>query len=147
LLVFIQLLFALPASNGKIERVFSQLNVIKTEKRTALSNDTMDDLLVITTTKCALKDFSPDTSIKLWWEAKTRRPHQCKRKHYAACKKSTHSTVSTSTTSSSPIVSLLDSDSATSTRSDDDTDNDEEKEVLLDDWDQWMVMNEESRVG
>ena len=36
----------------------------------------MDDLLVIKTNKYALKDFSPDSSIRLWWEAKTRRPNQ-----------------------------------------------------------------------
>ena len=38
------LLFSLPASNAKLERVFSQLSVIKTDKRTLLSNDTLDDL-------------------------------------------------------------------------------------------------------
>ena len=143
LLILIQLLFALPASNGKIERVFSQLNVIKTKKRTALSNDTMNDLLVIKTSKCELKDFSPESSIRIWWEAKTRRPNQRNRKQYAARKKSTvSSSTSTSNSSSSSTVSLLDSES---------TDNDEEEEaedeaILLDDWDRWVTMNDEDHL-
>ena len=37
-LILVELLFSLPASNGKIERVFSQRNVIKTNKRASLSN-------------------------------------------------------------------------------------------------------------
>ena len=111
----------------------------------------MDDLLVIKTSKCALKDFSPESSIRLWWEAKTRRPNQRKRKQYDAHKKST---VSASTTSSSSTVSLLDSESClstTSTRSDNNTDSvrDEEEEVednaiLLNDWDRWLMNDEES---
>ena len=139
LLVFIQLLFALPASNGKIERVFSQLNVIKTDKRTALSNDTMYDLLVIKTNKYALKDFSPDSSIRLWWEAKTRRPNQHKRKRYAVHKKPSGSSITTS----SSTISLLESDTtSTKNDADDETDSDDEEErsnaILLDDWDRWM---------
>ena len=57
LLVLVQLLFALPASNGKIERVFSKLNVIKTEKRAALNNNTINDLIVIKTSKLRVEGF------------------------------------------------------------------------------------------
>ena len=35
-LVLVELLFSLPASNAKVERIFSAANVIKTEKRTVL---------------------------------------------------------------------------------------------------------------
>ena len=65
MLILIQLLLALPTSNGKIERVFSQLNIIKTNKRVALCNETVDDLLVLHTSKYPLKDFSPDTPTRL----------------------------------------------------------------------------------
>ena len=47
-LTLIELLFSLPASNGKLERIFSQMNVIKTNKslkRSLLSNESLDDLL------------------------------------------------------------------------------------------------------
>ena len=37
-LVLAELLFSLPVSNVKVQRVFSTANVIKTEKRTALAN-------------------------------------------------------------------------------------------------------------
>ena len=43
MLILAELLFSLPASNGKVERTFSQLKVIKSDKRTSLNNDTLDD--------------------------------------------------------------------------------------------------------
>ena len=89
------------------------------QKREQLSAMTQNDLLVIKTSKCEVKDFSPESSIRLWWEAKTRIPNQRNRKLYAARKKSTVSS-STSTSSSNSTVSLLDSES---------TDNDEEEEA------------------
>lgn len=69
ILVLAELLFSLPTSNGKLERVFSQLNVIKTEKRTLLSNESLDDLL-------------PDSAIDIWWKEKVRQPNQRGRKNY-----------------------------------------------------------------
>ena len=46
-LILVELLLSLPASSGKLERVFSQLNVIQTKKRTSLSNESLDDLLLL----------------------------------------------------------------------------------------------------
>ena len=43
------LLFSLPVSNGKVERTFSQVNLLKSTKRTTLNNDTLNDLLVLNT--------------------------------------------------------------------------------------------------
>ncbi len=40
-LLLVQLLFSLPASNGKLERVFSTVNVIKVNKRSRLDNDSL----------------------------------------------------------------------------------------------------------
>ena len=76
MLILAELLFSLPASNGKVERTFSQLKVIKSDKRTSLNNDTLDDLLTIVTSNCSMKDFNPDKAIDLWWQSKTRRPNQ-----------------------------------------------------------------------
>lgn len=70
-----ELLFSLPASNGKVERVFSQLKIIKSDKRTSLANDTLNDLLTVSMMNCSLKDFHPDKATDLWWESKTR-PNQ-----------------------------------------------------------------------
>ena len=44
-LILANLLFFLPASNAKVERVFSQVSIIKTNKRTLPQNDTLGDLL------------------------------------------------------------------------------------------------------
>ena len=49
ILILVELLFSLPASNGKVEWIFSQLNVIKTNKRTSPTNQFLDDLLFVTT--------------------------------------------------------------------------------------------------
>lgn len=46
-LVLVELLFSLPSSNGKVKCIFSQVDVIKTEKRTRLCNEALDDLLMI----------------------------------------------------------------------------------------------------
>ena len=81
-LALVELLFSLPASNGKLERVFSSLKNIKVDKRTRLSNQTLDDLLLIKNSELPLSKFSPDASIDLWWQAKVRRPTQKERKKY-----------------------------------------------------------------
>ena len=105
----------------------------------------MDGLLVIKTNKYALKDFSPDSSIRLWWEAKTRGPNKHKRKRYAVRKKPSGSSITTS----SSTISLLESDTTSAKNdADDETDSDDEEErsnaILLDDWDWWM--NDENQL-
>ena len=59
ILTLVELLFSLPVSNGKLERVFSQMNVVKTNKRSLLTNESLDDLLVISTDSVPLKHFNP----------------------------------------------------------------------------------------
>ena len=81
-MVLIELLFSLPASNGKVERVFSELNVIKSNKRVHLNNDTLDDLLTISASNETLEDFDPDPAVNLWWNDKVRRPNQKQRRPY-----------------------------------------------------------------
>ena len=77
------LLFSLPVSNGKLERTFSQVNLLKSNKRNLLGTDTLSDLLVLNTNKLELEQFSADSAIELWWDAKTRRPSQAgPRKEY-----------------------------------------------------------------
>ena len=62
-----ELLFSLPASNGIVERVFSRLKIIKSDKRTLLANDTLNDLLTVSMMNWSLKDFDPDKATDLWW--------------------------------------------------------------------------------
>ena len=56
---------------------FSVLKVIKTEKLTNLSVDTLRDLLEIKVEGPAFDDFKPQPAVKLWWkDCKTTRPQE-----------------------------------------------------------------------
>ena len=126
-LTLIQLLFSLPASNGKLERAFSEVNVIKTSKRNLLTNESLDDLLLLSIEGPPLQDFSPDPAIDLWWKEKTtcRRPHQNPRKQYKKRQLQQSQSSSTST-----------ADGSQSSSDDSDTD-------LLAEWDDWIEEEEE----
>ena len=47
ILVLIELLFCLPAANGQVERMFSTLKWIKTDRRSCLGEDTLENLMRI----------------------------------------------------------------------------------------------------
>ena len=93
---------------------------IKQEKWSSMSNELLDDLLVINVKKVNVEDFNPDDSIELWWKAKTRHPNQKKRKEYR--KKEMQSESTAATTSSG-----VDYDSSDSSVAD-----------MLEDWDGWI---------
>ncbi len=57
------LLFSFPVSNGKLERTFSQLNLIKCNTRTSLDRDTLNSLLILNTDKIPLQEFTPEAAI------------------------------------------------------------------------------------
>ena len=65
ILVLAELLFSLPSSNGKLQQVFSLLGVIKVDKHSRLSNETLDDLL-LNCDKIPSDKFDPNPSIDLW---------------------------------------------------------------------------------
>ncbi len=121
-LTLAELLFSLPASNGKLERVFSQVNVIKSNKRALLSNEALDDLLIVSTDNVPLKDFSPDHAIDLWWKDRVRRPSQKPRRQYTK-----RGTTETGDGVASQEPPQSDSESDTEITSN-----------ILDDWDDWM---------
>ena len=81
-LILIQLLFSLPASNGKFKRLFSTSHVINVDKRSLLSYELLDDLLMLNTDKVPLSRFNADSAIQLWWKAKASGPNQTTRKTY-----------------------------------------------------------------
>ena len=80
--VLAKLLLSLPASNGKLERTFSLVGTIKNDKRSRLTNQSLDDLLLVLSNKVPLQNFNPDESIDRWWSAKRRRLSQRERKQY-----------------------------------------------------------------
>ncbi len=114
-LLLIELLFSLPASNGKVEQAFSQLNIIKSDKRTQLSNESLNDLMTISTSGQTIEDFNPDPAIELWWKDKVRRPNQKPRKLYKHRQQ----------------------DDSSSSDSDSDS-------LILDTWDKWMDPDSDS---
>ena len=66
ILTLVELPFSLPVSNGKIEKVYLQVNVIKSSKRSQLSNEALDYLLILTTAGDPLNKFNPDHAIDVW---------------------------------------------------------------------------------
>ena len=52
------------------------------DKRSLLSNELLDDLLMLNTDKVPLSRLNADNAIQLWWKDKTRQPNQTKRKKY-----------------------------------------------------------------
>lgn len=116
MLILACLLFTLPVSNGKLAS-FSTMKNIKVDKRLSMSNELLDDLLVINVDKVNIEEFKADHSIDLWWRSKTRCPNQTARKVYEKGKE----VQGTSSTS-------IDSDSSNSPSDSD----------ILGEWDHWM---------
>ena len=134
-----RLVFTLPVSNGKLERIFSTLKIIKVDRRSTLGNDSLDDLLAVNSELVPLKEFNPDHSIQLWWSAVTRRPNQRSRKAYKKRSVSSATSGTSTATASSNDADLDESSSDTDTI---DTANTSESPssggFSLHDWDNWI---------
>ena len=102
------------------------MNVIKTNKRSLLSNESLNDLLLLAIDSPPLKDFCPDDAIDLWWKEKVCRPHQNPRKKY---RKYPGTTPSTAESRSSEEDSKDDNQTATD---------------MLAEWDTWMPSHSDS---
>ena len=76
ILSVVELLFCLPMANGHLERVFSQLKLIKNNRRTSFNEDTLDQLLRINLVGPPLADWDATGAIELWWREKKRRVSQ-----------------------------------------------------------------------
>ena len=75
-LSLIELLFCIPMSNGRVERVFSALKFIKSDRRSSLSEDTLDHLVRITVDGPPLAQLDASPAVHLWWRKKQRRQVQ-----------------------------------------------------------------------
>ena len=113
-LLLSELLFSLPFSSGTVERMFSALKLVKTDRRTNLHASTLNDLLDISIEGTTLANFSPDEAIDLWWKGCStgRRVNQQPRKAYRPRHTSdtSESQSSSSTTDEEPDESLTLSD-------------------------------------
>ena len=68
-----ELLVCLPAANGRLERVSSQLKLIKTNQRICLSGDALDHPMGINAEGPPLSQFDAAAAVTRWWKAKQRR--------------------------------------------------------------------------
>ena len=102
-LVLAELLFSLPFSNGQVERMFSFMKIIKTDRRTCLHTDTLSDLLEIQVEGPSLQNFSADEAVRLWWDSccTSRRVNQAPRKSYKPRETSTSASSEAAGSSSS----------------------------------------------
>ncbi len=73
ILGLIKLLFTLPMSNGRVERIFSSLKLIKTDRRSKLSENHLDDLLRISVDGPPASEWNATNAVRLWWSDKQRR--------------------------------------------------------------------------
>ena len=121
ILLLCELIFSLPFSNGIVERIFSTLKIIKTEKRMNLSINTLRDLLEIKIKGPPFDKFIPKPAVELWWkDCKTiRRVNQFPRKEYSPRE------------GSSPTAATEPSDSGSS-----------EVTFCLKEWDAWFTDSE-----
>lgn len=62
---FVSWLFSLPFTNSHVERLFSTLKIIKTDRRTRLHTATLSEIQV---EGPPLASFSADQAVSLWWE-------------------------------------------------------------------------------
>ena len=69
----IELLFSLPLSNGHLERVFSQLKLIKNDWHINISEDRLDQLIRIGTDGPPIDKWDSLNAINDWYKDKTRR--------------------------------------------------------------------------
>jgi hypothetical protein len=71
-----QIIAVLPASSVDCERGFSNLNAIKRENRSQLTDETLGHLMRIRSTEMTAKSFvrdHSDTLLNTWWNTKDRR--------------------------------------------------------------------------
>ena len=116
----VELLFCLPMSNGHLERVFSQLKLIKVNRRTCLGEDTLDRLIRINVEGPPLSKWDASGALELWQKDKIRRVNR----------KDTQ-TQSGQGPTSTPSTSRSASTCTDSSES--------EIQFSLDDWEEWIA--------
>ena len=79
-LLLAELLFSIPISNAKVERLFSMMNRIKTDSRATLGESTLNSLIRISMEGPKFEEYDPTSAIHLLADITTRRPRQKRRK-------------------------------------------------------------------
>ena len=140
ILALSDLCFSLPFTTAQVERIFSMMKIIKTDRRTTLQTSTLSDLLEIQVEGPPIATFSPDRAVTLWWNDSTRRVNQVPRKEYKPRASSSRPTESVSSPSSSKPGPPSEAGglSDPTCRSDTMT----EEVISLEDWDNFLASDE-----
>ena len=138
-LLLCSLLFSLPISNGRVESIFSSMNVIKTERRASMHTDTLSDLLEIHTEGTSLAEFLSDNAIQIWWTncSTSRRVNQAPRKAYRARKP--RRKPGSVEVESVPSTASISTDADVSSEGSGDESDGTTQTIALADWDNWFV--------
>ena len=105
-----ELAFSLPFSNGRVEKFFSSMKVIKTDRGTNLQADTLNDLIEIYVEGPPFTSYSADWAVELWWgECNTTRQFNqtLPRKEYCLRASSTSQDDEEETPGTTPLQSTL----------------------------------------
>ena len=70
ILTLVELTLTIPLSNGHVERCFSQMKLLKTDRRTSLGEDRLDHIRI---EGPALKKWDATAAVGLWWTSKNQR--------------------------------------------------------------------------
>ena len=81
-LILVELLFTIPISNAKVERLFSLMKRVKRDSRASLNESTLNSLIRISAEGPSLDEFDPNPAIQLWATSANRRSNQKARKPY-----------------------------------------------------------------
>ena len=73
ILGLVELIYCLPMSNGRAEHVFSALKLTKTERRSSLCEDYLNNILRIVVDGLPLSEWNSSCAVQLWWQDKQRR--------------------------------------------------------------------------
>ena len=76
ILALVELLFCLSMSNGRVERTFSQMKLIKTDRRCNLGEASLDSLLRIEMEGPEFLAWDSSRAVQLWWTDACRRQVQ-----------------------------------------------------------------------
>lgn len=102
LLILVELLFCIPMANGRVERVFSQMKFIKSNQRTCLKENTLDELIRINVEGPPLAQWDASRAVELWSTATHRRVNRKK----VQCPRASSTTPSDDESEENPKFSL-----------------------------------------
>ncbi len=74
ILSVLDLLATIPASSAEVERGFSTMKLIKTDMRSTLTNQHLNELMLIRISTPDIDTFDPSRTVQMWWDEKDRRP-------------------------------------------------------------------------